>query len=85
MTKKTKTETKKKIRATFDCDRELWTKIDVLAHETGFKKGALVESILRSAVEYRGKTIEDLVESMFKDFLNGSSKGSDLKEQLKLL
>lgn len=85
MTKKIKTEKKDKIRATFDCDRELWTRIDELAHETGFKKGALVESILKAAVEYRSKSIEDLVESMFKDFLLGSSKGSDLKEQLKLL
>lgn len=85
MTKKTKTDKKDKIRATFDCDRELWVKVEELARETGFKKGALVESILKAAIEYRGKTIEDLVESMFKDFLTGSSKGSELKEQLKLL
>lgn len=68
-----------------EINRELWRKVGVVAKETGLLKGALVESILRASLEYQDLSIVDLFKRIGEDFMKSSSKGSDLKEQLKLL
>lgn len=68
-----------------EINKELWRKVGVIAKETGLRKGALVENILRASVEYQDLSISDLFKRIGEDFMKNSSKYPEIREQLKLL
>lgn len=71
---------KAKQKVTIEIDPEVWAKVGEVAKETGFKKAALAENILRSAVIGGDMTLNEIAEMIIAQFIDGSSKSKVLKK-----